>query len=148
VSSDKANNQYADRGSNTPAESINSGAKLDGDQAVNLVAEQSESTADQKLPDFVDVPIPADTAHLRFVPNLHDGLLALLPLVGVWRGQGQAAYPGEEEFTFGQQLSIFHDGENRLGFESRTWKIIPPAEEGAEVESDEASAKAAGEPEV
>ncbi|TYR20872.1 FABP family protein [Corynebacterium urealyticum] len=148
MSSDKANNQSPDQGANTPAESTNSGPKLDGNEAVNLAAEQSKSTADKNLPVFGDLPIPEDTANLRFGPNLHDGLLALLPLVGVWRGRGQAAHPGEEEFTFGQQLSIFHDGENRLGFESRTWKINPPAAEGAEADGDEASAEAAGEPEV
>ncbi|HJD90809.1 MAG TPA: FABP family protein, partial [Corynebacterium urealyticum] len=72
MSSDKANNQSPDRGSNTPAESINSGAKLDGNQAVNLAAEQSKSTADKNLPVFGDLPIPEDTANLRFGPNLHD----------------------------------------------------------------------------
>lgn len=99
--------------------------RLNGNEAVNLAAEQSRATAGRNLPAFGDLPIPEDTANLRLGPNLHDGLLALLPLVGVWRGQGQAvdlSPEGEaEEVTFGQQITFFHDGENRLGYESRTW---------------------------
>lgn len=91
--------------------------------AVEAAAEAAKSTAHKNVPDFDDLPIPADTANLRLGPNLHDGLLALLPLVGVWRGQGQAAFPGEEEFTFGQQLVFSHDGENLLKMESRTWRM-------------------------
>ncbi len=95
-----------------------------GNEAVNLAAEQSKETADKNLPAFGDLPIPDDTANLRQGPNLHDGLLALLPLVGVWRGQGQANPPGtEEDITFGQQVVFSHDGENRLAYESRTWRM-------------------------
>ena len=32
---------------------------------------------------------PADTANLREGADLNDALLALLPLVGVWRGEGE-----------------------------------------------------------
>lgn len=97
--------------------------KVDANEAVNLAAEQSKSTSDKNLPEFGDMPIPDDTANLRKGPNLHDGLLALLPLIGVWRGQGQAAHPGEEEFTFGQQVVFAHDGENRISYDSRTWRM-------------------------
>ncbi|KAB1502999.1 FABP family protein [Corynebacterium sp. 320] len=99
------------------------GDKLNPDAALDRAAEAAKNTADKNVPDFGDLPIPADTANLRLGPNLHDGLLALLPLIGVWRGQGQAAHPGEEEFTFGQQLVFAHDGENRISFESRTWRM-------------------------
>ncbi|MCG7259521.1 MULTISPECIES: FABP family protein [unclassified Corynebacterium] len=97
--------------------------KVDANEAVNLAAEQSKSTSDKNLPEFGDMPIPDDTANLRKGPNLHDGLLALLPLIGVWRGQGQAAPPGEKEFTFGQQVVFAHDGENRISYDSRTWRM-------------------------
>ena len=97
--------------------------KVDANEAVNLAAEQSKSTSDKNLPEFGDMPIPDDTANLRKGPNLHDGLLALLPLIGVWRGQGQAAHPGEEEFTFGQQVVFAPDGENRISYDSRTWRM-------------------------
>lgn len=113
------------------------GKGLDGNAAVNLAAEQSKNTAHKNIPQYGDLPIAEDTANLRLGPNLHDGLLALLPLVGVWRGEGQAANPDEEEITFGQQLTFFHDGENRLGFDSRTWRIEPLAAEDEEAKDAE-----------
>lgn len=97
---------------------------LDGNEAVNLAAEQSKQTAHRNIPGlgFADLPLPDDTANLRQGPSLHDGLLALLPLVGVWSGSGQANDNGTE-YAFGQQLVISHDGENYLRFESRTWRL-------------------------
>ena len=92
-------------------------------EAIARAEDRAQGTSTKNLPDFTDLPVPEDTANLRLGPNLHDGLLALLPLVGVWRGQGQAAHPTEEEFTFGQQLVFAHDGENRLRYESRTWRM-------------------------
>ncbi|RAV32784.1 FABP family protein [Corynebacterium heidelbergense] len=106
-----------------PGSAETAATPLSGNDAVNLAAEQSKSTAGKNLPGFGDLPIPEDTANLRHGPNLHDGLLALLPLIGVWRGQGQAHNPGEPEFTFGQQLTFAHDGENRIAYESRTWRM-------------------------
>lgn len=102
--------------------------KLNGNDAVNLAAEQSKETAHRNIPElgFEDMPLEADTANLRYGPSLHDGLLALLPLVGVWTGSGQANDPFDpegEEYAFGQQLVISHDGENYLRFESRIWRL-------------------------
>ena len=59
---------------------------LDGNAAVNLAAEQSKNTAHRNIPalGLDEIPLPDDTANLREGPNLHDGLLGLLPLVGVW----------------------------------------------------------------
>lgn len=99
---------------------------LDGNEAVNLAAEQSKNTAHRNIPalGLDDIPLPDDTANLRHGPNLHDGLLGLLPLVGVWQGTGQAVDSGDNtEYAFGQQLVISHDGENYLRFDSRTWRI-------------------------
>ncbi|SDR71603.1 FABP family protein [Corynebacterium timonense] len=97
---------------------------LDGNEAVTLAAEQSKKTAHRNIPGlgFDDLPLPDDTANLRQGPSLHDGLLALLPLVGVWSGSGQANDNGDE-YAFGQQLVVSHDGENYLRFESRTWRL-------------------------
>ena len=92
-------------------------------EAIARAEDRAQGTSTKNLPDFTDLPVPEDTANLRLGPNLHDGLLALLPLVGVWRCQVQAAHPTEEEFTFGQQLVFAHDGENRLRYESRTWRM-------------------------
>ena len=102
--------------------------KLNGNDAVNLAAEQSKNTAHRNIPElgFEDMPLEADTANLRYGPSLHDGLLALLPLVGVWSGSGQANDPSDpegEEYAFGQQLIVSHDGENYLRFESRIWRL-------------------------
>lgn len=102
--------------------------KLNGNDAVNLAAEQSKNTAHRNIPElgFEDMPLAADTANLRYGPSLHDGLLALLPLVGVWTGSGQANDPSDpegEEYAFGQQLVVSHDGENYLRFESRIWRL-------------------------
>ncbi|MGX0629316.1 nitrobindin-like protein [Corynebacterium afermentans] len=101
---------------------------LNGNDAVNLAAEQSKNTAHRNIPElgFEDMPLAADTANLRYGPSLHDGLLALLPLVGVWSGSGQANDPSDpegEEYAFGQQLIVSHDGENYLRFESRIWRL-------------------------
>lgn len=106
-------------------------AKLNSNDAVNLAAEQSKGTAHRNIPalGLDEIPLPDDTANLRKGPNLHDGLLGLLPLVGVWQGEGQAvelpASPEEEpkDYAFGQQLVISHDGENYLRFDSRIWRI-------------------------
>ena len=99
-------------------------ARLDGSEAVNLAAEQSKNTAHRNIPGlgFEDFPLADDTANLRQGPSLHDGLLALLPLVDVLTGRGQAN-DGGEEYAFGQQLVVSHDGENYLRFESRIWRL-------------------------
>lgn len=111
---------------NTPEQTPDN--NLNGNDAVNLAAEQSKNTAHRNIPElgFEDMPLEADTANLRYGPSLHDGLLALLPLVGVWSGSGQANDPSDpegEEYAFGQQLIVSHDGENYLRFESRIWRL-------------------------
>ena len=60
-----------------------------GDEAVAAAAERAKATAARNIPAFADLPMPADTANLREGANLNDALLALLPLVGVWRGEGE-----------------------------------------------------------
>ena len=123
---ESANAENADNTDNTSPNT-----KLNGNDAVNLAAEQSRDTAHRNIPGLGldEIPLPDDTANLREGPNLHDGLLGLLPLVGVWQGEGQAvelpASPDEEpkDYAFGQQLVISHDGENYLRFDSRIWRI-------------------------
>lgn len=109
----------------TPAaDQVPSGsAPISGNDAVNLAAEQSRNTAHRNIPLTDELPIPDDTANLRQGPNLHDGLLALLPLVGVWRGEGQADTTVDGQYAFGQQIVFSHDGENYLSYESRIWKL-------------------------
>ncbi|AIG80873.1 UPF0678 fatty acid-binding protein-like protein [Amycolatopsis japonica] len=105
-----------------------------GDEAIQAAEKRAESTRDRNLPQFDDMPIPGDTANLREGPNLNDACLALLPLVGVWRGEGEVDYPTiEGPYRFGMQLTIAHDGRPFLAHEARAWlldedgKVIRPA---------------------
>jgi nitrobindin-like protein len=79
------------------------------------------------IPAFADelaLPIPADTANLREGPDLHPACLALLPLVGVWRGEGQVVYPTiEGPMHFGQQLVFAHDGRPFLTYTAQAWLL-------------------------
>ena len=105
--------------------SENSNEKLNGNDAVNNAAEAWKDAANRNIPamEVGNNPLPQETANLRQGPSLHDGLLALLPLVGVWQGEGQAHDASGEQYTFGQQLIVSHDGENYLTYSSRTWRI-------------------------
>lgn len=108
---------------------------LSGDEAVARAEKQAAETSGLNIPVLEGIPIAQDTANLRYGPDIHEGLLALLPLVGVWRGHGVANYPEMDnpqenflrneqgDFTFGQQLTVSHDGENYLTWESRTWLL-------------------------
>ncbi|GLZ43759.1 FABP family protein [Actinokineospora sp. NBRC 105648] len=95
-----------------------------GDAALEAAVERAEATRHRNLPQFDDLPIPADTANLREGPNLHDACLALLPLVGVWRGEGEVVYPTiDGPFKFGQQVTFAHDGRPFLSYEARAWLL-------------------------
>ena len=49
---------------------------------------------------------------------------ALLPLVGVWRGEGEVVYPTiDGPYAFGQQLVFAHDGRPFLSYEARAWLL-------------------------
>lgn len=97
----------------------NTPGKLSGSEAVDLAAEKWKESAHRNIPTLGDLPIAEDTANLRQGPSLHDGLLALLPLVGVWRGTGKA----EDGSDIGQQIIVSHDGENYLSYDCRTWTL-------------------------
>ena len=81
------------------------------------------------------LPIPADTANLREGPDLHPQCLSLLPLIGVWRGEGVIVYPTiDGPFHFGQQIEFAHDGRPFLTYNSQAWildgpggKVVRPA---------------------
>ncbi|CRK60414.1 DUF1794 [Alloactinosynnema sp. L-07] len=95
-----------------------------GDAAISAAEQRAELTRHRNLPQFDDLPIPADTANLREGPNLNDACLALLPLVGVWRGEGEVVYPTiDGPFKFGQQITFAHDGRPFLSYESRAWLL-------------------------
>ena len=64
-----------------------------------------------------------ETFNLRTGPDLHPALLALLPYVGQWRGRGRGGYPTIEDFDYGQEITISHDGRPFLKYESRAWML-------------------------
>jgi hypothetical protein len=104
------------------------------DEALRGAARRADSTGVRNLPEFTDLPIPGDTANLREGPELHPRCLMLLPLVGVWRGEGEIVYPTiDGPYRFGQQVVICHDGRPFLRYESRAWllddagEVIRPA---------------------
>lgn len=98
-----------------------------GDEAIQAAQQRAEQTRLRNLPPYgtlPELPIPADTANLREGADLNSACLALLPLVGVWRGEGEVTYPtmdGPQKFA--QQLIIAHDGRPFLYHESRSWLI-------------------------
>lgn len=69
-----------------------------------------------------EYPYPA-THDLRSGPDLHHDLLALLPLVGVWRGRGKGGYPTIEDFDYAQEIRFSHDGRPFLLYESWSWLV-------------------------
>jgi hypothetical protein len=89
---------------------------------VAAAAERAKITASRNIPVFDDLPLPADTANLREGANLHDALLALLPLVGVWRGEGEGRGP-HGDYRFGQQIVVSHDGRDYLNWDARSWRL-------------------------
>lgn len=96
-----------------------------GDRAVAAAAERARQTAARNIPAFpqsADLPLPPDTANLREGANLHDALLALLPLVGVWRGEG-VGHSAHGDYRFGQQIVVSHDGGEYLNWEARSWRL-------------------------
>lgn len=97
-----------------------------GDAALAAADQRAEGTRGLNLADVEPLPIPADTANLRLGPELHRACLPLLPLVGVWRGDGlYGNQPRESPPQFGQQLTFSHDGREFLRYESLTWRIAP-----------------------
>ena len=81
-----------------------------------------------------------DTDDLRSGPDLHPEMLTLLPYIGRWRGRGQGGYPDMEDFAFGQEVRISHDGRPFLFYESRTWLLNPddtPIRQAARERSEE-----------
>lgn len=100
---------------------------LSGNEAIRAAEERAERTRDRNLPAWGDLPIADDTANLRLGPDLNDALLPLLPLVGVWRGEGEVVYPTiDGPFHFGQQITVAHDGRPFLSWEARSWLLDGP----------------------
>lgn len=98
-----------------------------GDRAVAAAVERAKVTAARNIPGFDDLPLPADTANLREGVGLNDALLALLPLVGVWRGEGTGR-GADGDYAFGQQIIVSHDGRDYLNWDARSWRLSETGE--------------------
>lgn len=107
----------------TSSHNNGSGSGGSGDEAIAAAEVRAAATRGRNLPVLDGLPVPDDTANLRQGTDLHPDLLAVLPLVGVWRGTGEASYPTTEPYHFGQQLVVAHDGRGFLTWESRAWVI-------------------------
>lgn len=100
---------------------------LAGNEAIRAAEERAARTRDANRPQWADLPIPDDTANLRQGPDLNDALLPVLPLVGVWRGEGEVVYPTiDGPFHFGQQITMAHDGRPFASWEARAWLLDGP----------------------
>lgn len=76
----------------------------------------------------MNAPLP-DTDDLREGVPVSDALLALLPLIGRWRGTGSGVVARSgQQFRYGQQIAIVHDGRPFLAYEARSWLL---GEDGA-----------------
>ncbi|MCW2698698.1 MAG: uncharacterized protein JWQ45_233 [Blastococcus sp.] len=71
--------------------------------------------------DPTELPVP-DTADVRTGPEVSQELLAILPLLGEWHGEGQAAGIAGDH-RFGQWVRFSHDGRGFLAYESRSWRL-------------------------
>lgn len=118
--SSTGDNEPHDAGNDASAPSIKRGS---GDKALADAAERSKDTAGLNIPVLPGLPLPEDTANLRLGPDIHPELLALLPLVGVWRGEGEGNNPDSGDYRFGQQIVVSHDGGNYLRWESQSWVL-------------------------
>lgn len=102
--------------------------QLGGNDAIAAAAERAAVTGTLNVPSLPDLPIPADTANLREGADLNHDLLALLPMVGVWRGVGEGKDPDTGEYRFGQQIIVAHNGGPYLVWESVAWRLTPEGE--------------------
>lgn len=95
-----------------------------GDEAIAAADARAATTREINIATTPDLPVPADTANVRQGPEIHPDLLALLPLVGVWRGNGvEGNDPQRSGQRFGQQVTVSHDGRSFLRFESVSWLL-------------------------
>ncbi|WP_018177996.1 FABP family protein [Jongsikchunia kroppenstedtii] len=102
---------------------MSSSEQADANEAIGRAEERAKETGQRNITGLPGLPLADDTANLRQGPDLHPGLLGLLPMVGVWRGEGEGNDPVTGDYRFGQQLIISHDGQNFLNWDSRSWRL-------------------------
>ena len=72
-----------------------------------------------------ELPVP-DTADGRSGPEVSEALLAVLPLLGEWHGEGVmngTVAGAADDVRFGQWIRFSHDGRGFLAYESRSWLL-------------------------
>jgi len=99
---------------------------------VQAAEARAAKTRDLNIDSVPALPVAADTANVRLGPEVDHACLALLPLIGVWRGTGVFGNePGIQQPQFGQQITISHDGRPFLKYESIMWKLTADGTTGA-----------------
>ena len=99
-------------------------ARPSGDAALQAAQARAATTRVFNIGDTPPLPIPSDTANVRLGPEIDQRCLALLPLVGVWLGEGvYGNEPGLRDPQFGQQITFAHDGRAFLAYESISWTL-------------------------
>jgi len=107
-----------------PASGRDTNAPLSGDRAVADADTRAAATRDVNIATAPPLPVEPDTANVRLGPEIDEAVLALLPLVGIWRGTGRFGNePGERAPQFGQQITFAHDGRAFLRYESILWLL-------------------------
>jgi len=56
-------------------------------------------------------------------PVAHPSLGPLTHLVGVWRGEGDGAFPTIAPFRYREEIEFSHDGRPVLAYRQRTWRV-------------------------
>ncbi len=54
-------------------------------------------------------------------PALHPELVALTPLLGIWRGHGEGRYPTIDPFEYDEEVGVSHVGKPFFVYGQRTW---------------------------
>ncbi len=91
--------------------------------------ESPQAAGGPDLAAYADLPVGPDTTSAEHGVELHPQCSMLAPLLGVWRGQGEAQYPSLlGEFPYGQKITFSHDGRPFLYYEARAWLLNPAGE--------------------
>lgn len=55
--------------------------------------------------------------------DLHPDCFPLAWMLGTWEGAGVGGYPTIEDFQFGQEVELSHNGKPFLSYVSRSWRL-------------------------